>query len=515
MVICVPRVFGRFSMRLLAVFLGFGCALAVMPAFAQSEIGRPDPVEAPASEESAPTAPARTSPGTAAKPAPASSAKPQAVTTPAATSAAKPDAKSDVKPEARPAPKPSASTTIKPDPKADPKADPKTVGDLSPADRLAVQNALSWSGDFGASVDGEDPLITAIKNYQQRNNAKATGTLTPEERDRLIASGRSHETEVGWRMIDDAATGIRLGLPSKMLPIRQETRDGTLWRSRHGDVQVETFRITNGLALAAVFELEKTQPKTRKVEYSALRPDGFIISGLQGLRKFAVRAQAKNGDIRGFTIQYDQAMEGIVEPVSTAMANGFTPFPPSAPSLASAPARKVEYGSAVVVDARGLLVTDRRLTDGCQSLIAAGHGPAEPVANDHEFALLRIYGARGLLAATLAADAANGDVVLRGIPEPQPRDGNAAVKEMTARVTSTQVTPSPGAGFSGGGVFDAQGRLAGMTSVRPTVLASVDPVAPQATLLPFDALRELLKTQSIATPSSVTKPTILRLICVR
>ncbi len=53
-----------------------------------------------------------------------------------------------------------------------------------------------------------------------------------------------------------------------------------------------------GTTLEAVFEQQKKEPADRKVESSALRDDGFIISGMQGLKKFSVRAQRRDGEIR-------------------------------------------------------------------------------------------------------------------------------------------------------------------------------------------------------------------------
>jgi len=49
-------------------------------------------------------------------------------------------------------------------------------------ERLKIQSALLWSGDYTASIGGEDPLISAIKNYQRRAKSKITGVLSSIER---------------------------------------------------------------------------------------------------------------------------------------------------------------------------------------------------------------------------------------------------------------------------------------------------------------------------------------------
>src|SRR5476651_2003398 len=93
--------------------------------------------------------------------------------------------------------------------------------------------------------------------------------------------------EVGWAVVTDPATGIRIGLPTKMVTHAREAARGTRWSSAHGEVQVETFRIADAnLKLAALFEREKKEPANRRVETSVLRDDSFFISGLQGLKKF-------------------------------------------------------------------------------------------------------------------------------------------------------------------------------------------------------------------------------------
>ena len=86
-----------------------------------------------------------------------------------------------------------------------------------------------------------------------------------------------------------------------------------------------------------------------------------------------MRAKVRDGEVRGFTMLYDQMMEGIVAPVMVAMASAFSPFPErSAPFAALA--KSVEYGTGLVVSAQGHIVTDRKLTEGCQVIVAAGLG---------------------------------------------------------------------------------------------------------------------------------------------
>lgn len=279
-------------------------------------------------------------------------------------------------------------------PPALPAADAATAAGIPPADLPPVRSALLWAGDFPSAPLGEEPLVTAIKNFQKRNKAKVTGVLTPDQRAALIAADKYHADRFGWSVVADPATGIRIGLPAKLVPHAHDAAHGTRWSSAHGEVQVETFRIKDTkLDLAALFEREKSAPATRKMSRSVLRDDSFFISGMQGLKYFSVRAQTRDGEVRGFTMLYDQMMQGIVAPVMVAMASAFSPFPERAAPFATL-ARPVEYGTGLIVSAHGHIVTTARLTEGCQVMVAAGYGDAERLAVDQDsgLALLRVYG---------------------------------------------------------------------------------------------------------------------------
>src|SRR2546421_791944 len=285
------------------------------------------------------------------------------------------------------------------------------------AERISIQNDLAWTGDYNGAINGEfsERAIAAVKAFQKRNGSKETGVLNQPERAALSSAARPKQDAVGWRMTDDAATGARLGVPAKLAPQLSPIAGGTRWASSRGEVSVETFRITQpGTLLPAVFERMKKEPTGRKPEYSVLRPDFFVISGLQNLKKFYVRAQLRDEEVRGFTVQYDQAMSGIMEPVVVAMSSAYTAFPQGA---APPPRRKVEYASGVAVGP-GHIITSREALDGCYVVTLGGLGGADRIAEDREkgLALLRVYAAN-LKPVALAGENAKGDVTLLGVAD--------------------------------------------------------------------------------------------------
>ena len=363
-----------------------------------------------------------------------------------------------------------------------PPAPPRDHSSIPLADRIAIQFDLAWTGDYSGLIDGDftDKTIAAIKAFQRNRKFKETGALNPQERAALAAAAKAKQAQVGWSMVDDPVTGARLGLPSKQVPHKSAGKAGTRWSSAQGQVQVETFRIREpGTTLSAVLEQQKQEPSTRKLAMNLLRGDFFILSGMQGLKQFHVRAEIKNGEVRGLTVLYDQAAEPIMDPVAVAMSSAFVPFP-SMTGSDQLPRRRVEYGTGIVVSAAGHILTDRRLTDACGVIVIGGHGDAERLVEDADLALIRLHGARDLMPAALVNDGAKGpELTLVGIADPQSQDGGSAITSVAARLKGDLVEPAPQPGFSGAAVLDGQGRFFGMAELKAPVAAAAGSPKPQ------------------------------------
>lgn len=398
------------------------------------------------------------------------------------------------------------------------------LSEVTPAERQKIQAALLWSGDYTGSIGGEDPFSSAIKNFQKRARAKITGVLSTTERQNLLTAAKSHEDEFGWRVVTDPSTGVRLGLPAKLVPQVRDTARGTRWSAAHGEVQVETFRIKDpALKLAALFEQQKKEPPTRKIEYSVLRDDNFLISGMQGLKKFTVRGYARDGEIRGFTLLFDQMMETIVAPVMVAMTSAFSPFPERSSPFAVT-GQSVEYGNGLIVSSRGHIITDQKLASECKVIVAAGLGNADRIAEDKEsgLALLRVYGSRKLAPVALAPDAIRkGDVTLIGIPDPKEQNGDRKLTEIKARLAEGNAIelrqPVPMAGFSGAAAINAQGQFLGIMEMRNFVFASNEPTAPPVRLITNETIGRFLTAHDVppAPSGSEARASVVRIICVR
>ena len=401
-----------------------------------------------------------------------------------------------------------------------------TASAMAQAERQAIQSDLAWVGHYNGGINGEvsDRMVAAIKAFQKDSGGKQTGVLNPQERGALAEGAKKRQDNVGWKVVFDAGTGARLGVPTKLVPQQSSDASGAKWSSTTGTIQIQMARRKEaGPTTAKLAEREKKEPAGRKIDYSVVKPDFFVLSGMQGLKKLYLRGQIKGDEVRILTILYDQATEGTMEPVVVAMSSAFTPFPNGAQAGGPPPRKKVEYGTGIVVSEDGAIVTDRQVVDGCLSIVVAGYGNADRTAEDkdRDLALLRIYGARGLKPLALSSGAAKQGVELTGIADPQNQGGAAAVSSFKAQLGSdAALTPAPGLGFSGAAALDADGVFAGMAQLKPVVVAgpTITATAPQASLVNADAVRGFLKANGVVAVSSAAtdpKASVVRVICVR
>jgi hypothetical protein len=404
-----------------------------------------------------------------------------------------------------------------------------TTNAMAQSERLTLQSDLAWVGEYNGAITGDvsERMVAAIKEYQKAKGGKPTGVLNPQERSVLAETARKKQESVGWKVVTDAGTGARLGIPTKLVPQQSRDASGAKWSSPSGTVQIIlTRRKEAGPTTAKLADQEKKEPPGRNVDYSVVKPDFFVLSGLQGLKKFYLRGTFKGDEVRILTILYDQATENTVEPIVIAMSSAFNPFPPGA-QAGPPPRRTVDYGTGVVVGEDGTIIADREITDGCLAITIAGFGPADRVADDKErgLALLRIYGARGLKPLALTNGAAKSGVDIAGIADPQSQGGGLSVTTVKGSVTQVAgsgdlaLSPAPGLGFSGSAALDGDGQFAGIALLKPTLVAgsSNAPAAMQAVLVPANSVLDFLKSNGVnaAGGSSDAKAAAVRVICVR
>ena len=403
-----------------------------------------------------------------------------------------------------------------------------TANAMPQAERLALQSDLAWVGEYNGAITGDvsERMVAAIKEYQKAKGGKQTGVLNPQERSDLAETARRRQENAGWKIVTDTVTGARLGIPTKLVPQQSSDANGSKWSSPTGTIQILLSRRKEaGPSTAKLADEEKKQPG-RSIDYTVVNADFFVLSGLQGLKKFYIRGTFKGDEVRTMSILYDQATENTVEPVVIAMSSAFNAFP-SGQQLGPPPRRTVDYGTGVVVSEDGAIVADRETTEACIAIAIPGFGNADRIADDkeHGLALLHVYGARELKPLALGNGAAASSVEITGIADPQNQGGGNAASSVKAQAAQlggagdAALSPAPGLGFSGAAALDGSGKFAGIALLKPVIVAGASTTAAtsQAVLVSPDTVREFLKAHGVNAngTSSDAKAAAVRVICVR
>lgn len=179
-----------------------------------------------------------------------------------------------------------------------------TANAMTQAERLALQSDLAWVGQYNGAITGDvsERMVNAIKEFQKNRGGKPTGVLNPQERGMLADTARRRQENVGWKIVTEPATGARLGIPTKLVPQLTSDASGAKWTSPTGTIQVLlTRRKEANPTTAKLAEREKREPAGRTVDYTVVKPDFFVLSGMQGLKKFYLRGTFRGDEVRILT----------------------------------------------------------------------------------------------------------------------------------------------------------------------------------------------------------------------
>src|SRR6202163_3760156 len=116
-----------------------------------------------------------------------------------------------------------------------------TANAMAQAERQAIQSDLAWVGHYNGAINGEvsDRMVAAIRAFQKDRGAKQTGVLNPQERGVLSEAAKKRQDNVGWKIVFDAGTGVRLGVPAKLVPQQSSDANGARWTSTTGTIQIQ------------------------------------------------------------------------------------------------------------------------------------------------------------------------------------------------------------------------------------------------------------------------------------
>jgi hypothetical protein len=217
------------------------------------------------------------------------------------------------------------------------------------ADRKAVQDALGWLGLYNGAVDGAFGRRTreSILAYQASVGATADGVVSAPQLAALKAAAQKARGAVGFELVDERTSGVRIGAPLKILDkLAMIGGDVALEKADGGATLALQVRTGEDAGLAAQYAKLSAEANGRKVTYKAMKADEFfVVAGEEAGRKFYTRFAKAPADwpggpaLRGFTFAYANALAADLDKVALAIANSFEPFSSSAASREATAAR--------------------------------------------------------------------------------------------------------------------------------------------------------------------------------
>jgi hypothetical protein len=287
------------------------------------------------------------------------------------------------------------------------------------ADAFAsVQQDLIWTGDLNTLPSGEmgKRSYDAIRAFQKRISVPDNGILTPDQRTVLAQHAARFTTQFGFDTITER--GLTLGYPVKVTTERSEGRNGPHFatpKAAKNQVTVDVLSLPAAKEdFEALFARLKTEGPKRKVSYSLLRPDFFVISGTNEGMTFYIRFIKTDAESRGFVLGWDPALSPRFDRIAIAMASSMkladasgqpaTPKPetkpvppaeppkpagPPVPLAAGAPAT-AKTGIGTFVSGQGDILTYASVVAGCETVSLQG-GKAKVIGGDlnNDIALVR------------------------------------------------------------------------------------------------------------------------------
>ncbi len=370
---------------------------------------------------------------------------------------------------------------------------------LPEATRKAAQDALVWLGFYNGVADGDFGKRTrdAILAFQASAKAPADGVLSAAELQALLAAAERARDAVGFRIVNDPMTGVRIGAPMKLIAVR-------------GGAKLE-FASSADPDLSALYARLSAATPTRNVSYKAIKPDDFfVVSGQEGTAKFYTRfekSEKANPPIRGFTFTHPIAQAAEVDRIAIAIANSFEAFPspaaaptktpaasaapaPEAPASSPVPpATKPEPTATALVVAPGVALTALTAND-CLNPVVGGK-PVRFERTDPATSMAIIAGDFASKGEAPRFGLLAPDLIVLSFAGPRVAASAASLAGDAARpAVVAAVETSAG----GGPVFDRRGALVGLIAPiagEPKHIAGVALAAPHAIIAP-DAVHAFL-----------------------
>ena len=160
----------------------------------------------------------------------AAAASAQAQMTPPSTAGTKPKAVPTV--PVRPAPQTPADT----------------ANAMAQAERLAIQSDLAWVGQYNGAIIGRSQRAHGgiHQGIPEGPRRQADRRAQPAGAQRARRNRKAAADSAGWKIVSDAGTGVRLGIPDQAGAATDRDANGAKWAFCHRDHPDHAFAAQGG-----------------------------------------------------------------------------------------------------------------------------------------------------------------------------------------------------------------------------------------------------------------------------
>ncbi len=259
---------------------------------------------------------------------------------------------------------------------------------LPRARKKAIQTWLTWTGDYDSTIDGAFGRGTrrAIRAFQKREGFQATGYLTRQQMTLLERRYKDITAGLGVREMRNLDAGIAMPYPSALVTFDRFEPPFVHYRPLN-DSGVRMMLISqkgDTTTLKGLYDLMETLDTVPQGGYRKLRRKWFVLTGRNARIVSYSYARLSKGMIKGFSLVWPVALDDRIQPLVTAMYDGFTPLDDhvldenlgqdKTAEKAVADSGDLDIrqpdraATAFVVNDRGVMLTNTANVDGCGRL---------------------------------------------------------------------------------------------------------------------------------------------------
>lgn len=424
-------------------------------------------------------------------------------------------------------------------PKPEPQASDETPGEaraseaaLTREERMALQEALKWSGVYNAGIDGAFGRGTrnAMAKWQEQNGYETTGILTTRQRGVLFAKYNAVFDGLEMASVRDETAGIEMVMPTALFKFDHYEPPFAHFTARN-DSPIPGARLLlisqsgDRAALHGLFDIMETLEIVPLDGAREKRRESFTLTGANDRIISHTEATLRGGAIKGFTLIWPTGDEERRSRVLAEMRRSFTALPAvlsPEEGDASAQAPDLLAGleirtpavsrSGFFIDSRGAVLTSADLDKSCRRITLNGSYEAKIVARDLALGVLVLRPLERLAPPTVAnfrteAPRLQSRVAVAGfsyggtLAAPSLTFGTLEdIKGLDGEPMLRRLALSALPGDIGGPVVDASGSVIGML-VPPQTGNRVLPSTVSFAAAP-DALSTVLAQAGITEPSN-------------